>query len=315
MRRLFPWYLTKSGLIMIMVAVACLGDTIAWAADPLVIDADSQYHYAQSRLDDGAFGEAIQEFNRFIHFFPQDSRVPRATYLVGMAHFKADQYPDAAAVFDAISNDDSAGRLQSEAFFMLSRSHARQGMTEQAMVDLHNLIAIAERPEVIDRAHYELGWLHVALGQWQPARHAFIHIDPGQRAHYAVDALTKALSGHERIPAKSPVAAGLFSIIPGGGQWYCGRYQDALAAFLINAGLILSAWEAFDHELYALGGVISFVEFGFYSGNIYGAISSAHKFNRDQADAFRRDLYRYKRPPLSISAAASGMALHLNIDF
>ena len=40
---------------------------------------------------------------------------------------------------------------------------------------------------------------------------------------------------------------------------------------MLNAGLILSAWEAFDNELYALGGVISFVEFGFYAGNIYGA--------------------------------------------
>ena len=31
-----------------------------------------------------------------------------------------------------------------------------------------------------------------------------------------------------------------------------------------------------------LAAVISFVEFGFYAGNIYGAVSSAHKYNRDR---------------------------------
>ena len=34
-------------------------------------------------------------------------------------------------------------------------------------------------------------------------------------------------------------------------------HRDALTAFVINAGLIWAAWESFDNELYALGGVIS----------------------------------------------------------
>ena len=44
--------------------------------------------------------------------------------------------------------------------------------------------------------------------------------------------------------------------------------------------------ESFDKELYALGAVISVVEFGFYAGNIYGAVGSAHKYNKLQDAAF-----------------------------
>jgi TM2 domain-containing membrane protein YozV len=198
---------------------------------------------------------------------------------------------------------------------MLSRSHARQGMIEQAMLDLHKLIAASTNPDVIDRDRYELGWLHVDQGQWKPAQQSFGKITREYQTRFQVEDLNAALSRHDQIATKNPVTAGILSIIPGAGQMYCGRYQDALAAFLINAGLMISAWEAFDNELYALGGVISFVEFGFYSGNIYGAVSGAHKFNRDHVDAFRNDLYRHRQPPLFIAATVSGISLCLSIDF
>lgn len=315
MKSSFPLPTAIRPLIMIMVVISSLCGATVHGADPLIIDADNQYRYAQSRLDSGAYDEAINEFNRFIHFFPQDARIPKAHYLMGMAHFRAGQYQAAAATFDALAADEGGSVLGNEAFFMLSRSHARQGMIEQAMVDLHNLIAVSAQTDVIDQARYELGWLHVELKQWPLAQRSFSQINPEHQARLQVGEVTSALSRHATIPTKHPTAAGLFSIIPGGGQLYCGRYQDALTAFLLNAGLILSAWEAFDNELYALGGVISFVEFGFYAGNIYGAAASAHKFNRDRANAFREDLYRHKQAPLSLSAIPSGVALCLRLDF
>jgi hypothetical protein len=103
--------------------------------------------------------------------------------------------------------------------------------------------------------------------------------------------------------------------VPGGGQLYCARYQDALTAFLINAGLIWAAWEAFDNELYALGGVIGFVEFGFYAGNIYSASASAHKYNRDRSADFRDYLNQRRQTPLSLAPAPGGAALCLKVDF
>lgn len=285
------------------------------AAALLTIDADHQYDYAQTRLDEGAFDVAIVAFNRFIYFFPADPRIPLARKGTGMAQFGAGRYQAAAAVFNALTADYQGSSLQIDAFFMLSRSHFRLGMTEQAMVDLHNLMALSPEAHVIDRACYELGWLHVEQGRWNDAAQTFGQISPDNQDRLRVADLTRTLARSDTIPVKNPTTAGLLSIVPGGGQLYTGRTQDALTAFLINAGLICAAWESFDNELYALGAVIGFVEFGFYAGNIYGAVSSAHKYNRDRIAEFRDALNRRRQTTLSLAPVPNGALLSLTIDF
>ena len=306
---------------MLRFLIVTIGLTLVLISAPangfarLTIDADSQYRYAQSRLDSGAVDEAIAEFNRFIHFFPADSRVPRARFQTGMAHFSAGRYQAAAAIFNQQTVDFTGSPLDTQAFFMLSRSHARQGMTEQAILDLHNLVALSSAPEVIDRARYELGWLHVDQGRWTDADRAFGRISPDNQDRFQVADLKQALAGSEAIPVKSPTTAGLLSIVPGGGQLYCKRYQDAATAFLINAGLIWAAWEAFDDEQYALGSVISVVGFGFYAGNVYGAVSSAHKYNRDRITEYRERLNQRRQMSLSLAPTPEGAALCLTVRF
>jgi tetratricopeptide (TPR) repeat protein len=281
----------------------------------LTIDADGQYRFAQSRLEDGAFDEAIVEFNRFVHFFPADPRINHARFQTGMAHFNAGRYQAAAAIFNRQTLEYKGSTLDNDAFFMLSRSHARQGLVDQAMVDLHNLMAISSEPDLIDKARYELAWLHVDQGRWNDANRALGLITRDNQSRFLVSDLKQALARSDRIPFKNPTAAGWLSIVPGGGQVYCNRYQDALTAFLLNAGLIWAAWEAFDNELYALGSVISFVEFGFYAGNIYGAVSSAHKYNRERNSEFRDSLIRRRQMSLSLVPAPKGAALCLNVSF
>ncbi|WP_372683286.1 tol-pal system YbgF family protein [Desulfosarcina sp.] len=281
----------------------------------LTIDADSQYRYAQSRLDSGAVDEAVAEFNRFIHFFPADPRVPQARFQTGVAHFRAGRYQAAAAIFNQQTVGFAGSPLDNQAFFMLSRSHARQGMIEQAIVDLHNLEALSSSTDVIDQVRYELGWLHVDQGRWNAADQAFNRISPDNRDRFQVANLKQSLALSGAIPFKHPTTAGFLSIVPGGGQLYTSRYQDAATAFLINAGLIWAAWESFDNEQYALGSMISFVGFGFYAGNIYGAVSSAHKYNRDQINAYRERLNQHRQISLSLAPSPKGAALCLTISF
>jgi tetratricopeptide (TPR) repeat protein len=297
------------GLYLVLIAAPANGFA------QLTIDADSQYRYAQSRLDSGAVDEAIAEFNRFIHFFPADPRVPRARFQTGMAHFSAGRYQAAAAIFNQQTVDFTGSPLDNQAYFMLSRSHARQGMIERAILDLQNLVALSSAPEVIDRARYELGWLHVDQGRWTDAEQAFGHISPDNQDRFQVANMKQALARSDAIPVKSPTTAGFLSIVPGGGQLYCNRYQDAATAFLINAGLIWAAWESFDNDLYALGSVISFVGFGFYAGNIYGAVSGAHKYNRDRIADYREYLNQNRQMFISMAAAPEGAALRLTVRF
>ncbi|GAB6909445.1 putative Tetratricopeptide repeat-containing protein [Desulfosarcina cetonica] len=303
--------------LLVLTALLCWIETPVdtCAAAVLTIDADTQYGYAQSRFDDGAFDEAIAEFNRFIHFFPDDPRTADARHKIGLADFAAGRYAAAAKTFTEATAHYSGTALQDESFFLLSRCHARQGMPEQAIIDLHNLLALKPKPEVADRANYELGWLHVDQGRWRQAETRFNQISPDGRQRLHISDLMARLEQRETIPRKDPTTAGLMSIVPGGGQLYCGRVEDAAIAFLLNTGLIWAAWEAFDNDQPALGGVISFVGFGFYAGNIYGAINDAHKFNRDRSLEFREGLYSYRHPILSLAPTHGGVQLSLSIDF
>jgi TM2 domain-containing membrane protein YozV len=90
--------------------------------------------------------------------------------------------------------------------------------------------------------------------------------------------------------AKDPTVAGVLAIVPGAGHLYCERPRDALISFLLNGALIYAAYEAFDEDLEVLGAVIAFFELSFYAGNIYSAVSSAHKYNRDEKNRFLNSL-------------------------
>ncbi len=292
-----------------------LSATIGIASARITVDADQQYQYAQSLLDREAFDEAVYEFNRFIHFFPDDAKVPRARFQTGMAHFGAGRFSKAAVIFDERTRAGRDSTLAVEAYFMLSRCHAEQAMVEQAMVDLHNLMAVTTQKQIIDRARYELAWLHVDRGRWKDANRIFSEISSDNQDRYGVHKMRTALEKSDRIPEKNPTVAGLLSVVPGAGQIYVGRYRDAFTAVIVNTGLILAAWEAFDNELYALGGTIGFVAFGFYAGNIYGSVSSAHKYNRDRQTAFRDDLYRLRSLTISLGPVPGGARFGLRAEF
>lgn len=93
------------------------------------------------------------------------------------------------------------------------------------------------------------------------------------------------------------------------------RYQDAFIAFLLNGGLILAAYESFDKGHNALGGLLTFVGFGFYAGNIYGAVTGAHKFNRKENGQFIYKLRKNTRVNLSADLENKSVCLSFQFSF
>jgi len=89
------------------------------------------------------------------------------------------------------------------------------------------------------------------------------------------------------------------SIIPGAGQFYNGRIQDGVIAFVLNGLFIWGAYEAFDNGNNVARGILLLFESGWYSGNIYGAISGAHKYNKNKTDVYFKSLQeKYGIPSL-----------------
>lgn len=246
----------------------------------LCLNADDQFHYALSLADQHNYDLALVELSRFERFFPDDPRLNQARYTTGLCYMESGNLEKARHCFEALMEDEKSGSWGVEAYFMMARYHERTGNPILAEISLKNLITLTADTSVKDRAYNAIAWLRLETAQWDHAKALLGRISAENKAAYHVDEMLSELEKTGQIPHKSPNLAGTLAIVPGAGYFYCGRYRDALVAFLVNGGLILAAYESFDHDQPALGGVITFVGFGFYAGNIYGSASSAHKYNR-----------------------------------
>lgn len=277
----------------------------------LVISADMQFAYAESLYLKEDYPAAEFEFKRFSHFFSTDSRQTEAAFKTGMALFFQERLHDSARQFnDLIENSgtgegfdfDLADPFVLEAFFMQSRAFMRMDNFGYARVVLQNLLMMTDDPFLRNRAFLALARLHIqaslkeGIDELDQAMACLEKMDDvsGGRIRKPVPekenqdfnqlesekhALIELVKDVRKSPQKNPVLAGIFSLVPGGGFLYTGRFQDAMAAFGLNAGLIWAACTAFEDDNPALGGVISFVGAGFYTGGIYGSVAAAHKYN------------------------------------
>lgn len=254
----------------------------------LIITPGIQINYARSLFDKGDWETAAFEFKRYLHFFPKGEDRDEAEFKTGVSLFRQKKFHAAAKAFNSIIMVDADTSFSREAYFLQSDAFLRMGNTGYAQIVLQNFLKLTDDPALKDRIYFSLAQIELRLAEkgsdkaLKTALDYLSQLSENARITYRADDLETLLVRARQAPKKNPAAAGIFSIIPGGGFLYCERYKDALTTFLLNAGLMFAAYEAWDDGNEALAGVIAFVETGFYSGNIYGSISAAHKYNRSQ---------------------------------
>ena len=310
----FPLAFFISLFFAVGLSFAAAG-TLAPTTPLMVLSADKQFQYAQDLFSAKDYSTASGEYKRFVYFFPKDRRVEFAMYQIGMSHFLGGHYQEAVSAFKKLTEQYFDTEYAIKSYYRISDAYIKMKAFEQALIDLNNLVTITHNPDAKDEAYYRMGWIYIETASWDEARSYFNKISAKNRRKFELKKLSAALEKEAAIPYKSPKLAGFLSIVPGAGYLYCGRYQDALIAFLLNGGLIYAAYESFDKGQSALGGVISFVEFGFYSGNIYGAISSAHKYNREKTGQFIQHIKENVKINLSADMKNKGVTLSLQWSF
>jgi TolA-binding protein len=270
--------------------------TIPWAtpvtlkANQIVIDSDDQFQFALQTLELGEYQRAVVEFERFIHFFPDSEKVPRARYLIGAAYLKGKQFEAARNVLLEVYEAYSHKILGGKALLLVGESYFAQGISDEAKFYFKRVIQEFPLPELTNPAYYRLGWSRMQSDQWLEASETFKLIEKKSPLYpSAFDLAEESLNGNQ-LPYKSPTTAGVMAIFPGLGHAYLGRYKDGLVALLLNGLTIWAAVEAFDSDLNVLGGLLVALEVGWYAGNIYSAVNGAHKYNRKIRDDFRQNL-------------------------
>jgi tetratricopeptide (TPR) repeat protein len=280
-------------------------------ASEVVITDEDQWNFARSLMETGKYDQAAGEFERFIHFFPDNSKAPLAGYLIGVCYLKGRHYEKARAIFFKIVNSEPKDLMAGKAFFMVGESYYREGAYKEASFYYREVIEKFEYLEVKNAALYRLGWTAMQEGRWQEASEKFKRV--AESTFYYADAQRLAddsLEG-EGLPHKDPTTAGMLAIMPGLGHVYVGRYKDGAVAFLLNALFIWATLEAIDEDLKVLAGILAFIELGWYTGNIYSAVNAAHKHNRKVKNDFLRGLQeRMDLRPFMARRGQIGLALN-----
>jgi tetratricopeptide (TPR) repeat protein len=297
--------LVRAGRLAAAALIAiCLCPVYSYPGQTVILDSDRQFRFAEDLFQRGEYFRAIGEYERFIHFFPESDDVVLSRYRIGLAYLKGERFEEAIEAFTLVERQYPESPYVEQSYLRIGEAYAQLKQYDDAIMLLEKLIAITPKQDIKDEAHYQCGWVYLEQELWDNAEACFNQISPENRARFRIEGLLRELDKRGDLKRKNPTTAGLLAIVPGAGHVYCERYRDALVAFLVNGALILAAWEAFDEELYALGGLITVVELGFYSGNIYSAVSSAHKYNRKEKNHFLR--YLEERAKVKISLAGPG---------
>ena len=260
-------------------------------SDQIILDSEKQFQFAQHYMERGEYQRAIGELERLIYFFPKDEKVPEAYYFIGWCHLKAKEYESARKILFTVTKNYSNKDIAGKALFLIGETYYIQGVSAEAENYFKRVITEYPQTELKNAALYRLGWSQMQSEKWQEASKTFTGVEKESRLYVsALNLSEKSLAGEE-LPLKEPIAAGIMAgIVPGLGHAYCNRYKDGTVAFLLNGVFILAAIESFDQDHDVLGGILTFLELGWYSGNIYSAVNCAHKHNRKVRNDFRRRL-------------------------
>jgi len=292
-----------------------INPTHLYAAQEIVIDPERQFQFAEHYFQNGEYYRAIGEYERFIYFFPLSDKVELARYKIGLSFFNGEQYAEAIKAFDELIEDYKNTEYALKSYLKISRAYVLLKRYDAALTAIKNLIIIAPNQEIKDEAYYQGGWVYLEMGLWEKAQKYFEEISVQNRKKYNLKEIVMELDSKLPLKRKNLTTAGLLAIIPGAGHLYCERKKDALISFLLNGAMIYAAYEAFDHNLDVIGGIITFFELGFYSGNIYSAVSSAHKYNRNEKSKFLDYLKKNTTINLSMNNTNQNTSLLLLCNF
>ena len=272
-------------VITLVVTLSCLLVTsIAFAQEK---EEKSLLGFAHHLFEKGHYYQAVTEYERFIYYNPDHPAVAEARLKIAFCYKLGEQYVKSIELFRKLINDYPGQECATVAAYNIGECFRLDGDYEEALIEFNGFVEDYPDHPLADKAQWNSAWIYIDLEDYPSAKdHLFLvrESSPYQRP---AQELVSALDELPQLPRKSPRLAGFLSaVIPGSGHLYTGEKKQALFAFLTNALLIFGTYEAFNNELYVAGGFLSLFAINYYTGNIFGALNSAHKYNRRVKEAY-----------------------------
>ncbi len=236
---------------------------------------------------------AITEFKRFIFLFPKHGEVDDARVLIAKSYFLGKNYEECAKYIGKHNIEVKQYGKKVDMLLILGDCYIKMKRYILAKEVFQTLIDTSKNAKTYNLAYLRLARLFVIEGKWQEASDAYANVkDDKELTLMAKKASAEIVKGVD-IDKKNPVTAGILAaVLPGAGHLYVGRKQDAIVSFVLNSAFIWGIVEAFKGEKYVVGGVLCFFEFGWYGGNINGAVNGAYKYNDGERKNFQDSFFK-----------------------
>ncbi len=271
------WSGSILGIFFILIAAS----SAAEEKSGIYIDEGIQMGLGDRFFQEGDYYRAVTEYKRFLFLFPQSPRAAEAELNVLKSYFQGKRWNDAIRTAEEFEKIFPSSPLLPEAVLLEGISFGEKGDISRGRLFLRRVQEMAPRTPLADEAQWQLALTYLKEENWKEAAREFRQLRPESKLYPRSEYLAGGLDLMDTLPRKSPTTAGVLAgVLPGAGHLYVGRYRDAAVAFLLNGAFIWGIVESFQHDNYVVGGLLTFFELGWYGGNIYSAVSSAHKYNR-----------------------------------
>jgi tetratricopeptide (TPR) repeat protein len=226
------------------------------------------------------FADAVKMYERVLFFAP-DSLKTKANIGLGRAYFGMGDYKHSA---DAYSSATDITKIDSAHYTLLVEKVRAElwgkyfGRAERTL----SLIDTSAYPSFAKRRIFYTGVLHYSAENYDMAESEFLKLATTDEAG-EINKLFKKLRRSERRSAKTAMRMSL--LLPGSGQIYAGRPEDAVNALLLNG-----AWVALTVTTYQIYGpfhaaITAFPWlFRYYTGSAENAAVLMMKMKEERRD-------------------------------
>jgi len=257
-------------------------DLVNASSDPTFILQQSQESSEDSRIFAFAeelfrrkdFNRALTEYQRLMVYFPDSNLKPLAAKRSLQCYYQSEQYLEAVHLGQEMLKNGLAKNDEMEVRFYIGTSYFRLKNFPRARAEFQKITGAME-----DKASLLTGLAFVNEEEWEKAQKSFSSILPESGFYKKAGQLKELASRGPSLDQKNPKVAGILAIVPGMGYLYDGYKQTALSSFIVNSLFFWTTAEAFKKDNEGLKPIMGILSFGWYTGNIYGSVVSAHRKN------------------------------------
>lgn len=261
-------------------------------------DENDQFAFAESLFAQNDYYRAITEYKRFLFNFPKSSLVPQAKFKIAKSYQLGDKCTLASDLFYDISREYKNDPMALDSEFEMTECLYLSQDYISAEDGYRKFIDTKGYERFKDISIYRIGLSNLHLKETERAKESFRSIKEPSPLYTLSSEMAEKTSEFEKLKRKNPLLAGILSaMIPGTGQFYNGRIKDGIIALLTNGLFIWGTYECYRREYYSLAVVTSVFSFGWYAGNIFGAVNGAHRHNFEKEKVFYESLKpKYENP-------------------